>query len=51
MPYLIAAAFILIGGALSFGMAGRKLKRRKRRKKIPASGTPDSGAGESGTST
>jgi hypothetical protein len=35
MPYIIAAAFILLGGALSFGMAGRKLKRRRRRKPAP----------------
>ncbi len=42
MPYLIAAAFILLGGALSFGMAGRKLKRRKRRKQKPL---PDDGKG------
>jgi hypothetical protein len=32
MPYIIAAAFILLGGALSFGMAGKKLKRRRRPK-------------------
>jgi hypothetical protein len=38
MPYLIAAALILFGGALSFGMAGKKLKRPKRwkRRKAPS---------------
>jgi hypothetical protein len=41
MPYIIAAAFIIIGGALSFGMAGKKLKRPKRwRRKKAASEAP-----------
>jgi len=33
MPVVIIAALILLGGALSFGMPGRKLRRRKRRRK------------------
>jgi hypothetical protein len=32
MPFLIAAAAFVLIGALSFGMAGIKLKRPKRRK-------------------
>jgi hypothetical protein len=44
MPYIIAAAFIIIGGALSFGMAGKKLKRPKRwRRKKAASDTSKDG--------
>jgi hypothetical protein len=45
MPYFLAAAVIILGGALSFGMTGMKLKRPKRRRPQVTTGTANPARG------